>query len=217
MNARWTQIGLGVVAGGLAALAVGQWNISRLRDADARFRASIKEELAQRDQVHTASIALAGVARAASVAPKAIAPEGAPTPAGSPYVGKPPLATDEIKRGAQEIVAQFHAQAIDQAWAARVTPAFEQDIKRALDSAQAQPKLGAVECRGSSCLGTVEWPSLADARKDMMNVLTADLRVNCPRTAIIQPDAADDGTPVNVDVLFDCTSWKQQGSAIAPL
>jgi hypothetical protein len=123
---------------------------------------------------------------------------------------------DEVWREAHGSVDKHRADPIDRAWAEHVTPALQQDIERAMGQAKLTGNLSNLECRSTSCLGTVHWPSVANARHEAMQLLTADTRVNCGRAVMIPPDATE-GTPVDAEVIYDCASWKAEGSKLAPI
>jgi hypothetical protein len=116
-------------------------------------------------------------------------------------------------QGVQVHIQKHLSDPVDTAWATRVTPALESDLKVAL--ADTKATLGSLSCRSTSCLGELDWPSLAQARDEVKKMIFAPLRVNCGRTAVIPPDATDDKAPVRMDVLFDCSAWKAKGSEIA--
>jgi hypothetical protein len=218
MRRTWIQLSVGLLAGGLAAIAVGQWNMSRLRRADDRFRQSLEAQLADRDARGAATLALAA-AHAGS------RPVEAPALAPSPTQDKATASTqptkvpsrEEIWRDAQVNVQRHNAESVDRSWAERVTPALESDMKRAMGLAKLTGTISNLECRATSCLGTVRWPALANVRREALQLLTADARVNCARSLIVPPDATDEGAPVEAEVLFDCAGWKQAGSDIAPI
>jgi hypothetical protein len=210
---RWGQILLGALLGAACALAVGQWNLRRLRAAQDAFQKSIRDDMDRQRTQSMAQLAVASVAQANGGASVAASP---PAPA-APPVARPAAArlTPQESWSAGQIYVRKHlAEPVDVAWKARVTPALESDMKVALG--RTKGTLGSLNCRSSSCLGTIKWRSLAEARREVQQLMTAYTRVNCPRSAMIRPDATDLAAPVEVEVLYDCSAWKADGSEIPP-
>ena len=211
MRARWSNVLLGALVGGLCALAVGQWNMRRMRREQEEFQQSLRESVDKRRTDDLARIAIAAQGLTATGPAPAASRPSAPAPE-APVVAANIPSREAMWQGAQVHVQKHRSDPVDAVWAARVTPALESDLKRVL--ADTKVSLGSVSCRSTSCLGALDWPTLAEARRDVKKMLFAPMGVDCARTAVIPPDATDERAPVRMDVLFDCASWKAKGSEI---
>jgi hypothetical protein len=214
---RWKHVILGALAGGACAMAVAQWNLNRLRREQEEFQRLIQHRMGQqsaRSGAQIASLALqtAAIPSVGLPGSPATTPEGAP-PANPAAQTNPPSRVD-VWNGGQANVLKHLSESIDGAWAPRVALSLEQDLKRALKGTKGS--LGALSCRSTSCLGKIDWASLADARKEVGNLLVAHSRVNCSRSAMIPPEAADESAPVQIQLLYDCAVWKAKGNDFPP-
>jgi hypothetical protein len=205
---------LGALAGTICALVLGQWNMKRLQRAQEAFQQSLQQNIDKQRADNVASFAIATTAVAAAK-PAASKTPAAVHPSGRPASRADLPSRETIWQGAQANVRKHLSDPVDGAWAARVTPALEHDLKRALTGTKGA--LGTLGCRSTSCLGKVAWPSLAEARAEVKDILFAYTRVNCARSVSIPPDANDEAAPVQVDVLYDCSAWKSKGSDIPAL
>lgn len=68
-----------------------------------------------------------------------------------------------------------------------------------------------VDCRTTSCVATIEWPTYALATQRYTGVLVNPARLNCMRESSLPPPATPNA-PYREQVIFDCTSLRAGGN-----
>jgi len=105
----------------------------------------------------------------------------------------------------ENLIDQHRAEAVSPTWAAEAQGAVVAELK----SLQAETKFSllGVDCRSTSCLAEVEWPSINDIRRGYHSLLHARFdNLNCA-TEFYAPTTAAAGTPLRTTlVLSKCRS-----------
>jgi hypothetical protein len=126
-------------------------------------------------------------------------------------VSAPPSARDQeaeqeqAMRSARESyaarIAAHQTEARDPKWADATNALFRDDFAKL--SQKATWSSIDVDCRMTTCVGTVHWPAYADANREWKMLLHSAYHVNCARE-IILPEVSDPQQPLEASILFDC-------------
>ncbi len=117
------------------------------------------------------------------------------------------LAMDEDEARARaeeefgEYVEQHEDEPVDPDWAAEANAAFSDGIERLGESHDFE--LVSLECRSSSCLAQVEWPTQTAAQSHWGALLHEPYGMNCSRGVLVSQPEEPGGT-TSARVLFEC-------------
>jgi hypothetical protein len=105
--------------------------------------------------------------------------------------------------------AQIRAESDDPKWSRGAKQSFQNDFDKL--SARGHFEVKDVECKTTSCLATVTWPSYAEAKKMWHGLLHANYAENCSREVLVpEPEQGQAGAPYDATVFFDCTEDRAQ-------
>lgn len=130
------------------------------------------------------------------------------TPADSPEEASadvPPMSPEEARafheRTFNEQLSAHSRQQVDSGWA----PAMRTQLSRELEPLQSTSgfRLGDIDCRSTTCVAQVEWPTYADAMAHYSTLLQSAFKEPCSKT-IVLPEPADPGVPYSAKTLFEC-------------
>lgn len=118
----------------------------------------------------------------------------------------PPRPSREEAR--QQLLAQHQQQLdrhsrepVDPSWAREAQGSFTSDF---VGLAQGQPfEVRGVDCRSTTCVTTLEWPSYAEATQGYALLLQHAYRLDCARTLLL-PEPADVTARYQAQLLLDC-------------
>jgi hypothetical protein len=139
-------------------------------------------------------------------------PESAasPTPAPIPELPKDPAQAAADERAAFQSVLDAHElEPRNTAWSQSASPRFEADLGKL--AAQGGFAVDRIDCRASTCVVDLDWPSESQARAGWHSLLTYDYGVNCQRNVLLreEPDARG---RLHADLVFDCSRATAQAS-----
>ncbi|MBI4704447.1 MAG: hypothetical protein HY744_25370 [Deltaproteobacteria bacterium] len=113
---------------------------------------------------------------------------------------------DEIVAKHEQALQEHAASPVDAAWAPRASPLARAHMEAG--AALGQYRVVRVDCRTTTCIGVVEWPSYADATAQYGELLHQDYSdFNCARE-ITLPPPQDPAAPYQGTVVFDCTELR---------
>ena len=188
--------GLGILTGILVTVALAQ-----LRPATHGAAARTTAPAAEIDQTPPARLA-------PGPRPVWLTEKDQRPPAESPpAVPRSPLDLEEAGRAIRadfaRQVAAHQAQTADPRWATTATAS----VRQLIDSLHGSIKvsLASADCRATSCLLTLEWPSQAEARSTYEEVLHHDFPLRCARTLLLSEPAAGQ-TRGQAQMLLDCST-----------
>ena len=101
-----------------------------------------------------------------------------------------------------QAIAAHKASPVDETWAR----AAQTSVATSLDKLAARSgfSVNTVECRSSSCLAEIGWPSYHGALSTYENLLVEPYEPNCA-TEIVLPDPADQGAAYSATLVLDCS------------
>jgi len=92
---------------------------------------------------------------------------------------------------------------IDRKWSRETTEAVRKDLASLSDRSNHEFSVLNVDCRMTTCIGVVEWPSPEIARRSFPALIHEPYGVNCVRTIVLPPDS-DPSAKVQATLLLDC-------------
>jgi hypothetical protein len=101
----------------------------------------------------------------------------------------------------QEKLARHARDAVDPAWSPKTTRSFKDDLAKM--TANGGFDVVRVDCRTTSCVSTLSWPSYGAASRSYSQVLVARYQANCSRDVILTPPA-DLMARHEAQVVFEC-------------
>jgi hypothetical protein len=110
----------------------------------------------------------------------------------------------------EEKIRRHWAEPIDQAWAITSSRYLRADIETLMRRSSSF-RLVDLDCRNTSCIASIQWPTMAAAQGGFKAVLTYPFETNCSRSILI-PETADPNNPLDVPMVLDCQQWKANGS-----
>lgn len=121
-------------------------------------------------------------------------PEGAP----------PDLeeARREARRLHDELLQRHRDEPVDRGWSGQAETLLRSDLGALAEGRSYH--LTSLECKTSSCVATLEWPSYATAPQEAVGVIAAPHHVNCA-TSVWTPPPDDPATSYRAEVFFDCS------------
>jgi hypothetical protein len=67
-------------------------------------------------------------------------------------------------------------------------------------------------CRSTQCAAVLAWSSYDEAVQGYAALLHHPYQANCARhTLLPAPDTAEADQPYSMTIIFDCSTWRQQG------
>jgi hypothetical protein len=131
--------------------------------------------------------------------------------AAAPTPGSPPSRPDpdELKQMAlQQQQARLDAhqrQSIDPAWSPAATHAFSTDFSTL---AREQPfTVRSIDCRSTSCIAKVEWPSFAEAAASYQVLLQHAYGMDCTRSLLLS-EPEDPTRAYEAPLILDCQNLR---------
>lgn len=95
----------------------------------------------------------------------------------------------------QQMIDQVHTEPTDRSWSSMASAAFHREL------ADEGVTVVDVDCRSTSCVATIEWPSFAAARHGFEAVLQKDYTTNCEREITLSTPA-DPEAHLRAEVVF---------------
>lgn len=111
----------------------------------------------------------------------------------------------------EEQIAHHRLDSTDQQWAAAVTPPLKTELARV--SADNGARLVDVECRSTSCVANVRFPTFDEAAMKYSALVEHPYVAACARSSYL-PTPTNPTAPYDARVLFDCRGWKEHGSQL---
>jgi hypothetical protein len=151
-----------------------------------------------------------------------VVPTTAPSPPAStssqPTIRRPDAYVEDAPSAQQlfdaheKKVAQHFMDGRDAQWAKPAEDAFRSDFASDRLGLRDSVSLLAIDCRMSSCVGTVEWKDANVAQARWKTVLQTMYKTNCA-TSISLPPPADppQSGPVQAHLYFDCADLRAGG------
>jgi hypothetical protein len=152
-------------------------------------------------------------ARRAPVVPVSSSePERPPPP---PAADAPDL--DEQMREADRFHEQQHEAALrrhrdeprDARWASATEAKLEADLASVATASKL--KVVRVECRTTTCVGTLEWQSYPEAMRGYGATMRRPFSVNCAQQVLLLPPP-NPAAPYQASMIFECESWRADGN-----
>lgn len=186
----------GVVASVAVSVALGHSSRSRelVREPSVLAPVAVAAE-GLRPLPSEVSAAPTAPASSASAPPQTSAPHAKPD-----VTRASPIAREEEHA---RLVQAARAEPIDPRWAPGAERSFEADLARV--RGKAGYDVVGVTCHTTTCLATLEWPTLAAAQRGYASVLYNRYETNCARRVVLEP-GADPSTRFQTTVIFDCES-----------
>lgn len=135
--------------------------------------------------------------------------QGAPEPAGAELPRFPSAeeaSADAIARQREQL-ANHEKDPVDPTWSRAATAAFEKDFATIATTTSA--RLLRMDCRTTSCLAVVGWPSYGEALAHGAELAHHEYGINCSRH-VVSPPPADPALPYESTVAFECTSARAE-------
>jgi hypothetical protein len=98
-------------------------------------------------------------------------------------------------------VAHHRVEPMDPSWAEPAARAFETEIRTLTGDGTRPEELAKVDCRSSSCVATISFPSYQAARNGFARYATGAYEIPCARSAVLD-EPQDLTAPYDVDILF---------------
>jgi hypothetical protein len=115
----------------------------------------------------------------------------------------------EVEQRHEQAIRTHRAQPIDPAWARKTNAMLQSDLTEL--AASSSFKLIEADCRTTSCIATVEWPSYGKAMVEWRRLLHHGYQANCSRE-ITLPDAQDPQGAYQATIVLDCEKWRGEGN-----
>jgi hypothetical protein len=185
------------------------------------FRSSEPKRITQPAPPATAPATVFVPATVARAAESATLPSPAPSDAPAPRALEPPppapVDIDEEMRQAGQFHERHHEALLrshanepkDARWAAGVEPKLAADLAKAAE--RGKFSIVGVDCRTTSCVGVMEWPSYAEAVRGYGAAMRQAYRVNCAQE-ILLPPPPNPQARYQASMIFDCESWRADGN-----
>jgi hypothetical protein len=106
---------------------------------------------------------------------------------------------------------KHQAEPRDEVWAKATETTLLADFSALKSSIHAEVK--DVTCRNTTCAATLEWPDRRSALDHWQTALTGVTRAGCGREVVV-PEGKPGETKITAKVLFDCESWRAEGSQL---
>lgn len=116
------------------------------------------------------------------------------------------LDTENIRLKHAQLFEHHEADARDVLWAA----SSERSLTEIFSSVQGTHRLTGLECRMSSCVASLEWPSYQEAVTGYQSILQTPLVPNCSISIIIEP--SQDGQVSQQRAFLDCVDARSENS-----
>jgi len=110
-------------------------------------------------------------------------------------------------------ISQHRAEPIDGSWSRHASRSLSEDLEKA--AAEKKFRVTSVDCRNTSCLAVLEWPTYADALAGFGEVIHTPFAVNCVRGMTL-PETDDPSRALSATLILDCSDWKKAGSEFLP-
>jgi hypothetical protein len=120
-----------------------------------------------------------------------------------PVNSDPPDPIVELARLEEDLSADLRAHARDwkdPTWA----PSAESSLINAYTSVQGSHKVKGVDCRTTSCVIDLEWPSLSDAAGGYQRLLAEPTEPNCETKILLHPSNGAAGEPYSEKLVLNC-------------
>jgi hypothetical protein len=129
---------------------------------------------------------------------------GAPTsePPGTPPIPDPEETARELSALNDMLLAKHAGEPVDPTWSSGAVSAFQRDFAALTE--QREAKVVGVECKTTSCVATLEWPSYEAAQREHSEVVMHGYEVNC-RRQIWAPEPEDREARYKATAIFDCS------------
>ncbi len=149
--------------------------------------------------------------RAAETSPAASTAAGAPeiVSARASSGPSPEEATQNVADLMKAREAQVAAEPDDPRWSRGAAAALRKNFEDL--GIRSKFKVASLECRTTSCLAKLSWPSYDGAAKAWRSVLHAQTAINCARSVFVPPPEGDQGDrEYEGTVYFDCTEARAE-------
>jgi len=105
----------------------------------------------------------------------------------------------------QQQLERHAREPLDASWAREAQGSFSSDFA-ALTQGQSFQVRG-IDCRSTTCVTTLEWPSYAEATQGYALLLQHDYGMDCARS-ILLPEPADPTGRYQADLFLDCENLR---------
>lgn len=186
----WLQIVTGLIAGSVGAIVSSRLGPQSGRDGASPVASTERQLIVIAPPIVGEWVHDAPSATASNVAQEQAAERLLPSPPPTPeQAGIAHMARH------QQLIDQVRSEPTDRAWSSTASAAFHRELS------EEGVTVVDVDCRSTSCVATVEWPSLAAARHGFEAVLQTDYANNCERE-ITLPTPADPEARLRAEVVF---------------
>ena len=197
--------GVVIVAGGLFVSAVIGAAALFYRERQPRSQLAPTTEIASHSTGHRAA--------PARHAPRLQRNSAFETP--SPGVQGPETKAERRRQLLADLESrlQKHAreETRDSSWAGKAESAARADLARRARALRYEV-LG-VDCRSTTCVARLKWPSYEAARVSYRGLWAFDRKPNCTRIIILPPKSGGAGDVIEVNILDECSEAPAQGLA----
>ena len=202
----------GAAVGVVGAIAAANWHHSKVEQPSTSraATASLPTAEQQLSQIEARLRQLESQQKA----PLPATPAPAPAAQAEAPAGEEP--TPEVRSAAfwekvRASVDAHNAELRDPSFAAKATDLLSSDL--AALAASNHFKVASLDCRTTTCLAKVEWPSERTAADEYSKLATEPFRVNCGRSVALEEAPLPSGARQAV-LLFECEDWRADGEQL---
>jgi hypothetical protein len=204
----------GALSGALVVASASFWRATSSKEPDPVGNSTVSPNTPQSNglNTHVRSVVRGMGAKLATLegrleqleeSDRAAQPQDSPPASEEPSVNSAVAFEQHVEQHSQEVR--------DPSWAGPTETAILEDLEALRDSFKAEVR--EVSCRNTSCLAVLNWPDRSSALDNWQVPLSTPLRSNCVRRLIV-PEAQEGEANVSVRLLFDCESWRAEGSPL---
>ncbi|HJL19404.1 MAG TPA: hypothetical protein RMH99_27305 [Sandaracinaceae bacterium LLY-WYZ-13_1] len=143
-----------------------------------------------------------GHGREGRARPGAHAGAGPDAGAGPAVPRFPSEAVREVRASVARRMEDFRSESIDPEWARESTTRLRGDLREAVRGTEGE--LVGLECRTSTCVATVSWPTYGLAFRSYRHLLIQPYRVSCRRSMSVPPPEEERGGAYEAHMFLDC-------------
>lgn len=123
----------------------------------------------------------------------------------------PEVEREEILSRHAEAIAEHRRQPVDEGWAASTSASLQSDLAR-IGAAKGRFRVVQVDCRETTCIAEMEWPSFDAAREGFGAALHHAYEANCARRVYL-PEPSDSSQRYRATMYFDCGQSRAHAAA----
>lgn len=120
---------------------------------------------------------------------------------------------EDLTRTHENRIVEHFNQAHDPRWSETAETGFRSDLGKLGETGKFA--VSRVDCRTTTCIATLSWPSRTDAMQAMPGIVHAAYRSNCGKTLHL-PDEIEGAPAYEATVVFDCASERATSQSAPP-